>query len=106
VTADTDGYKDYDQVVVSLKPNALNSIYPNPSSSSTMIKIDYTINHGNSAYIKIVPVYGTFGNGTNYPININQNEIQIDLSGYIPGAYKVILYCDGDIVESKNLLIN
>ena len=81
------------------------SVYPNPATS-TMVQVDYTINHGNNAYIRIVPVYGASGNGTNYPVNINQNTIQIDLSGYIPGAYKVILYCDGIIVESRNLLIN
>lgn len=105
VTATADGYKDYDNVAVSLRPNSIDKIYPNPATS-TMVQVDYTINHGNNAYIRIVPVYGASGNGTNYPVNINENEIQIDISGYIPGAYKVILYCDGDMVESKNLLIN
>ena len=105
VTATADGYKDYDNVTVSLRPNSIDKIYPNPATS-TMVQVDYTINHGNNAYIRIVPVYGASGNGTNYPVNINENEIQIDISGYILGAYKVILYCDGDMVESKNLLIN
>lgn len=71
-----------------------------------MVQIDYTINNGNNAYIRIVPVYGVSGNGTNYPVNIDENEKQIDVSGYIPRAYKVILYSDGNMVEIKNLLIN
>lgn len=105
VTATADGYKDYDNVAVSLRPNSIDKIYPNPSASS-MVQVDYTINHGNNAYVRIAPVYGASGNGTNYPVNINENEIQIDISGYAAGAYKVILYCDGTIVASENLLIN
>ena len=105
ITATADGYKDYDNVSVSLKPNAINTISPNPATSS-VVNIDYTINNGNSAYIRIIPVYGASGNGTNYPINVNQNTIQIPLTGYSIGAYKVVLYCDGNMVESKNLLIN
>lgn len=105
VTATADGYKDYDNVAVSLRSNAIDNIYPNPTAGTT-IQVDYTANNVNSAYITIVPVYGASGNGTNYPINLNQNTIQIDISGYIPGSYKVILYCDGNMVESKNLLIN
>lgn len=105
ITAAADGYRDYDNVTVSLKPNAINNISPNPTTSST-IQVDYTINYGNNAYIKIIPVYGASGNGTNYPVNVNQNTINIDLTGYVLGAYKVVLYCDGNIVESKNLLIN
>lgn len=105
VTATADGYKDYDNVAVSLRSNAIDNIYPNPTAGTT-IEVDYTANNVNSAYIRIVPVYGASGNGTSYPINLNQNTIQVDISGYIPGSYKVILYCDGNIVESKNLLIN
>src|SRR5690606_9320579 len=41
VTATSDGYKDYDTVELSFKPNAINNVYPNPATSTTL-QVDYT----------------------------------------------------------------
>ena len=104
VTATSDGYKDYDTVELSLRPNAINNVSPNPAVGSTL-KVDYTINYGDNAYISIVPLYLASGTPTNYPVDKSQNEIHIDISGFALGAYKVVLYCDGNIVDSENLII-
>lgn len=48
VTADVDGYKDYDEIAVTLKPNGLNVVAPNPANIS--ITVGYTVNNANSAY--------------------------------------------------------
>lgn len=104
VTATSDGYKDYDTVELSFKPNAINNVYPNPATSTTL-QVDYTINYGDNAYITIVPLYLASGTPTHYPVDKNQNEIHIDISGFALGAYKVVLYCDGNMVDSENLII-
>lgn len=57
--------------------------------------------------ISVVPVYGSVpGNGIDYTLDIDREEIEIDLSGYANGVYKVVLYCDGSLVSSENLIIN
>ncbi|TDS58865.1 subtilase family protein [Myroides indicus] len=105
VIASVDGYKDYDEVSVTLKPNMLKAIAPNPASSS--ITVSYVVNNADSAYISVVPVYGGVpGNETNYVLNIDEQQMQIDLLGYANGVYKVILYCNGNLVSSENLIIN
>jgi len=77
VIALNDGYKDYTEVVVGMKPNTLNAIAPNPASDSVII--DYTINTGTSAYISITGFYNTVAYN-NYILDINQNQATIDIS--------------------------
>lgn len=105
VTAKADGYKDYDEVSISINPNKLNVIAPNPATST--ITVGYAINNGQRATLSILPLYGgTPGNGTNYSLDIDAQQVQIDLSGYANGLYKVILYCDGNFVASESLVIH
>lgn len=79
-------------------------MYPNPATSTTL-QVDYTINYGDNAYITIVPLYLASGTPTQYSVDKSQNVIHIDISGFALGAYKVVLYCDGNMVDSENLII-
>lgn len=98
VTAD--GFKDYDEVEIKLRPGYIQTISPNPSSNT--INVDYKLNGATSAYIMVI---GT-NNGTsnNYIIDTNSNSISIDVSSYQTGYYTVALVCNGQITDAKQLL--
>ena len=98
----TDGFKDYTEVEVKLKPNTLNIISPNPAGSN--VNITYKLNEVSSAYLMILGSYGTTGTSNNYILDINSTEINIDLSSYSNGFYTIALVCDGQIVDAKTLV--
>lgn len=85
--------KDYQRSITDLEEvNGLISVFPHFQKNKVK-----SIGTSDLFYIKL--------KGTS-DLSLLESEIQIDVSGYIPGAYKVILYCDGTIVASENLLIN
>ena len=102
VIATTDGFKDYREVEVTLKPSTLNTITPNPASNNTTIS--YKLNEVNSAYIMILGSYGTTNSSNNYILDLNSTQINIDLSNYPIGFYTVALICNGQIIDAKTLI--
>jgi hypothetical protein len=98
----TDGFKDYSEVEVRLKPNALKIISPNPAGSN--VNITYKLNEVSSAYLMILGGYGTTGTSNNYILDLNSEETNIDLSNYSSGFFTVALICDGQIVDAKTLV--
>ena len=100
VITDSDGYKDYDEVEVKLKPSRIINISPNPTTDN--IDIAYKLNNVNSAYLMII---GTNNNSNNnYILDVSNESINIDISSYQTGYYTVALVCDGQIVNAKSLL--
>lgn len=97
-----DGFKDYSEVDVVVNPYELTSISPNPASSQ--IQVNYDIENSTSAYIMITGV--TNGVSNNYVLNTNSTQTTISLNNYQSGHYVVTLVCDGQIIESKNLIKN
>lgn len=97
----TDGFKDYTEVEVKLKPNTLGIISPNPAVNT--VNIAYKLNEVNSAYLMILGSYGTTGSSNNYILDLNSAETNIDLSNYSNGFYTIALVCDGQIVDAKTL---
>ena len=102
VIALVDGYKDYSEVELKLKPNAIEVIYPNPASD--VLTVNYKINEGGSAYLSITGVYMS-NISNNYILYIDQEQITIDISNYPLGAYVITLVTDGNISDSENLII-
>lgn len=100
VISEVDGFKDYDHVNVTLLPNSLDLIVPNPASNN--VSIQYTLNGVNSAYLRVTNYYGTVIN--NYILDVNSMQKTIDVSGYITGFYIISLVCDGQLVDSKTLI--
>lgn len=100
IISDLDGLKDYDEVVVTVNPFRIISMLPNPVSSQ--LTIDYMIEGTASAYIMVLNQ--ATGSSNNYILNPTEREITIDLTSRQTGVYSVILVCDGEIQESKNLV--
>jgi len=85
--------KDYQRSITDLEEvNGVISVFPHFQKNK-----DKSIGTSDLFYIKLKDTSD---------LSLLESEIQIDVSGYIPGAYKVILYSDGNMVETKNLLIN
>lgn len=95
----SDGFKDYDNILVSVKPNRIISISPNPTSDQVII--NYTAENVTSAYIMILNQ--STGVSDNYILDISLNEIIIDLTSKPYGLYSAVLICDGEIQDVKNL---
>ncbi|HLV93151.1 MAG TPA: hypothetical protein VKX34_08525 [Aequorivita sp.] len=94
-----DGFKDYDEILVSVKPYRILSLSPNPTSSQ--VTINYSVEDVESAYIKILNQ--STGVSEDYIIDPSLNEIIIDMSFKSYGLYSVVLVCDGEIQDVKNL---
>lgn len=104
VIANADGFKDYSEVEVKLKPSILSSIAPNPATNN--ISVNYKINESGSAYLMIISSYGTTNSSNNYILDISSSETNIDISNYPIGFYTVALVCNGQIVDAKTLIKN
>jgi hypothetical protein len=96
-----DGYKDYTDVEVSLKPNAIESISPNPASGQ--VTVGYKINSGDSAYLSVTGFYGSTIS-YNYILDVEQSQININTGSYGPGLYTIALVTNGVVTDSKILV--
>jgi hypothetical protein len=101
VIASLDGFKDYDEVEIKVKEYAITNISPNPSSD--IITIDYRAQKAQSAYVMIVPLFS--GTSNQYILNTAETSKRIDVSGYTRGQYAVVLICDGNVIDYKNILV-
>lgn len=98
-----DGFKDYDEVAVSLNPTYLDIIVPNPASE--IVKIRYNVGQGKQAYISLIPVNTTFGNAVQYPLKVRDNYTEVNLTSFKKGLYKVSLFVENKLIDTKSLLI-
>lgn len=101
VVALSDGFKDYTEVEVKLKPSSLGVIAPNPGKNK--VQITYKLNDVDSAYLMVIGTYGTKGLSNNYLLDLNSSQTIIDVSNYSEGFYTVALVCDGKIVDTETL---
>lgn len=102
VIATIDGFKDYTEIEVKLKPSSIESISPNPSNSNTTIA--YKLNGANSAYLMVISLYGGSVTSNNYILDVNANEINLNVSNYTNAIYTVALVVDGIITDAKTLI--
>ncbi len=104
VIATADGFKDYKEVEIKLKPNRIVSLMPNPVSNN--LKVTYKINEGSSAYLMLINVSGNNDVVGNYVVDVNTDTINIDMSNYPAGVYSVALVTDGQVTDVKGLAKN
>lgn len=97
-----DGFKDYSEVDVIVNPYKFISLSPNPANSQ--VQINYEIENSTSAYIIITGI--TNGVSNNYVLNTYSTQTSVNLNSYQSGHYIITLVCDGQIVDSKNLIKN
>jgi hypothetical protein len=100
IVSNIDGFKDYDQVQVTVNPYKIESLVPNPTSSQ--LTINYLVVGAASAYVMIVNTIT--GHSDNYILDIQTSATTLDVSSFSTGLYNVILVCDGEVQNSKNLL--
>jgi subtilisin family serine protease len=103
-TSELDGFKDYKEIEV-IGANdlySLNTIQPNPANSQVIIS--YNITSASTAYLIITNLSTNTSN--NYVLNPDSSSININLSNYVGGIYTVSLICNGNLVDSKNLIKN
>ncbi len=99
IITDNDGYKDYDEVEVTVNPYKLESLVPNPATSQ--VTVNYIADEASSAYLMVVSLVTGISN--NYILDVNETNIDLNVSAYASGLYSVALVCDSEIVDSKNL---
>ena len=104
VIATADGFKDYSEVDISIKPSTIGTISPNPASSN--ITVDYKINEAGTVYLMILGNYGTAYASNNYILDSNLKETLINIANYPNGFYTVALVCNGQIVDAKTIIKN
>ncbi len=102
VISTVDGFKDYAEVEVTLKPSILENIAPNPTINNVLV--NYKLNSVSSAYLMVIGHYGSNGASNNYILDINSTEINLNVSNYESGFYTVALVVDGVIVDAKTLI--
>ncbi len=100
VIATVDGVKDYDEVSVKVKEFEIISLSPNPSSDQ--VTVEYKANNATSAYLMVSMPYGA---QYNYILDVTQDNTTIDVSGFQPGAYSVILVCNGQGGDTETLIV-
>ncbi|MGO3812303.1 hypothetical protein [Mesonia sp.] len=100
IIAEADGYKDYTNIYAD-SSYKLQSLSPNPASSQ--VTVNYQTAGADSGYINITSTQTAISN--NYILDVNAASVNIDVSAYPTGTYVVALNCNGEIVETKNLII-
>lgn len=85
---------------VTVNPYRIETLTPNPTSAQ--FTVNYIATNANSAYLMVVNQ--NTGDTNNYIIDTENDSRVIDLSGFASGLYPIILICDSDIQNSKNLL--
>ena len=105
VISTVDGFKDYTEVEVKIKPNkpnTLENIAPNPASNNVVVS--YNLNGASSAYLMVIGYYGSNGTSNNYILDVNSSEINLNVSNYPNGLYTVALVVNGKIVDATTLI--
>ncbi|HPH82187.1 MAG TPA: M64 family metallopeptidase [Flavobacteriales bacterium] len=103
VIAQSDGYKDYDEVTITSKLGKINSIVPNPINSGTFT-IDYSVStSASSPKIKVLNINS--GIYTEHTISTGNGTLSLAISGYVAGSYSVILICSSQNADDELLII-
>jgi len=85
--------------LVTVKPYRIESLTPNPVASQ--LTIDYIVAGAASAYVMLLNQ--STATSDNYILDTIDGTISLDLTSYPTGLYSVILVCDGQIQDIKNL---
>jgi len=101
VIADYDGHVDYETVETKDK-RGIEYLSPNPAS--TTVDIGYLVAETDNAYIMLTN--STTGLSYNYVLYSANNNQLIPVDQLLQGTYIVNLVANGEIIDTKNLIIN
>ncbi len=100
IISNIDGFKDYDEVEITVNPYKIESLVPNPASSQ--VTVNYLSDGATSAYVMVVNM--NTGSSDNYILDVQQASTTINISNFTSGMYNIILVCDGEVYNSKTLI--
>lgn len=101
VIATLDGFKDYDEVEIQVKIEKIISCSPNPAA--TFIDVHYTVENSSSAYFVLVKHLDNVS--SQFMIDPQLENIQLDISNFQSGNYSLILVSNGEVKDHTNILI-
>jgi hypothetical protein len=102
ITAQSDGFKDYDQVeLIHTETEYITSLSPNPAQSEFVLEFILP-EESTLAEIRIIQV--SSGEEEYSLIVDGAGEITIDVSNYTIGAYEVLLISNNAVLDNETLL--
>ena len=102
VIAVADGYKDYDEVSVSVSPYSIELLTPNPASE--YVTVTYNASGAETAYLKVNGLNVSF-TSENISIDPGRSRATIDVSTFPEGIHTVTMVCDGVVVDAEMLSV-
>ena len=105
VTAESDGYRDLDTVMVNVVPGCIRSITPNPVEGN-WVTISYEYATTVTSAQLLIYNAGTAMLVGNYDLSNldNVGSVDIEVTGYPTGSYTVVLVCENAVCHSKVLI--
>jgi len=100
VTATDDGYRDIDEVKINVKNDYIKIISPNPATGNATI--GYKVVSSNQGNLILSQ---TNGHSETFSLDLSQNSKTVSLTGFTTGLCTVSLQINGQIVDTKTLLI-
>ena len=105
VIALADGYKDYATAMVKIVPGKIEELFPNPASDELTVVCVVNNTTGNIPTNSTIQITNSVGMVFNtFPIIESPQETVIDVSAYPIGAYKVTLFCNGIVADTKTFV--
>lgn len=101
VISTVDGFKDYDDVTVTVLPFSIQSLDPNPTGS--LVNVTYDTYGAGSAYLMVIDLSSGVSIN-NYILDVIENSTTLDVSSYANGLYGIILIADGENMNSLTLV--
>lgn len=102
VISDVDGFKDYVQIDLDDHLNKIITITPNPAGEQ--IAVTYRLHDVKSAYLMVLNIQGENSRLSNYILNVENQQANIDVSTYQTGVYSIALVVDGVIRDAKSFV--
>ena len=103
VTADADGYRDYDTVNVNLILPHITSIVPNPVSQNT-VTVHFSRPDSSIVQLLVANAYSPSETIGVFPVSAGAVSSNIDITSFPQGVYSVSLMVDGVVTDTKNFI--
>ncbi|MGB0932671.1 MAG: S8 family serine peptidase [Lishizhenia sp.] len=102
VIAESDLYKDYDEIELKIKENYLKGVIPNPVDD--ICTINYKLKANTTGVLTVAPV-NSQQSVNSYLIN-DTGSISIDLNSLTSGFYQILLITNGIVQDTKTIFKN
>lgn len=101
IVSDEDGFKDYDEVDVTVKEAWVSSVHPNPAQGS--VTVGYQLAPGTGGYLTLMRIGDSIIH--NFMVNGVASSMPLDLTDLPAGQYQGYLIQNGEVADSFQLMI-